>query len=160
MSVRAFFVSCVLAYCLVVSVDSCRCGWTHVSERFNRTKYVFVGKAINSTVDVLTGNPKILFQVEEVFKGLLLAGQQITVNTDLASKVCGKPMLTRQRWQIWAHDIEDELTTSTACRWSTRDIDRDIDFLRRMSSVSRNQQSHMKIILMFFFSVVFFLYNI
>lgn len=151
----------VLVCCFIASVHCCSCR-TDVpfSTNFNDANYVFIGTAIHSKLNRTALNLRVVFQVEEAFKGPLSVGQNVTINTNIVSAACGVPIRTGERWQIWAYGNEERLATNL-CSPTTRNVNQNIDDLRQhASSVSCNRRPIKTLLLVLIFSLLpSFLFN-
>lgn len=158
MLTRLAVINILVVYCFIELASSCSCRrGTPLSKRFNEATYVFIGKAIHSKFEHTSSSLKVLFQVEEVFKGSISVDQTIHIHTNMQSAACGVFIRTGERWQIWAYGSEERLRTNI-CSPTTKHVDRNIDFLRQLaSSVSCTRKSIKVLILTLLFSSLTFL---
>ena len=64
---------------------------------------VFIGSVINVTDDIDEMIRKVVFRVEENFKGALPSNGLIDIFTHMMESACGLQINKGEKWQIWAH---------------------------------------------------------
>jgi hypothetical protein len=133
MLVRIALISSILfASLLFESATGCSCfpNRPPLSETFAAAKAVFIGTAVNVTVDTTTRQRRVVFRSTEVFKGSRCQRKRFTIFTNADSAMCGLSITEGKMWQIWAQGTADRLQ-AYLCSESTTIVDRNIDFLRQ-----------------------------
>ena len=112
--------------------SACKCLPTKppLAETFNVSTAVFIGKALEVTVNEETRERRIIFKPSEIFKGGHCLHRRFIIYTNSESAACGVYVVEGDQWQIWATGTKAHLQIQS-CGRSTQSINDDIEFLRQ-----------------------------
>ena len=129
-------------------------------EAFSKADQVFIGIAVNATESADQMVRKIVFYVEENFKGILPSNRLVSIYTHTQEAACGLQVQQRERWQIWAYrsyEPPNQLETSW-CSKSTKKVLENIDFLRQQDSSASQQKQSFSMLTLALVSMAFIIF--
>ena len=134
MSSAFVFVFVVLFSFRIEPLMACSCRQDiPLQQHFNMSNQVFIGTAVDVTDNEAQMRRRVVFRVEENFKGILSTSGLITIFTHTMESACGLGIQKDERWQIWAHKSysnPNEHETNW-CSLSTKNTQENIFFLRQ-----------------------------
>nr|ACD54783.1 cbiN domain protein-like protein [Philodina roseola] len=130
----------ILCLFCISSLTACSCMQDiSLEQRFSMATQIFIGTAVDVTVDDHQMIRRVIFHVEENFKGKISPTGFISIVTDTMESACGLTIEKNEKWQIWAdksYEFPNQLEASY-CSASTKNIQQNLTFLRKQFSLAK-----------------------
>ena len=138
-------------------IDSCTCIENiDLQQSFFESDHIFIGEAIEvrKRDDFMVD---VTFEVKENFKGNVSANGQIKITSCIMESMCCLIIQPNELWQIWSEhskDTPNELFANL-CSASTRDLTKNINFLRNSFILDSSSTHHLSSSLWTYATILF-----